>query len=76
MTDEDEAVIDYTNWRGERSRRRIKPLSVRFEATEYHRFPQWLLRAIDVERGVTRDFAMKDIHYWQQPSIPVDAQLA
>ena len=54
--------IDYTNWRGERRIRVIQPLSVSFGVTEHHSQPQWLLRAIDVEKGEERDFAMLRIH--------------
>jgi len=59
-----EVVIDYTNWRGERALRHIRPLTIRFEATEWHPEEQWILRAVDVERGATRDFAMSSIHSW------------
>ena len=62
-----EVIIDYTNFRGERALRRIRPLTVRFEAIEWHEEVQWLLRAVDVERGATRDFAMADIHSWTIP---------
>lgn len=58
-------MIDYTNYRGERGMRRIRPLSMRFESSEYHEGEQWLLRAVDIEKGATRDFAMKDIHSWR-----------
>lgn len=61
---EQEVIIDYTNWRGVRSIRRIHPLSVRFEATEWHQYPQWILRAVDTEKGETRDFAMSEIRTW------------
>ena len=63
----EEVIIDYTNFRGERALRRIRPLSIRFEATEWHEDVQWLMRAVDVERGATRDFAIKDIHSWTVP---------
>ena len=65
---EEEVVIDYTNYRGERGLRRIRPLAVRFEASEWHPTKQWLLRAVDVEKGAMRDFAMIDIHSWQVPA--------
>lgn len=61
----EEVLIDYTNYRGERGVRRIRPLSVRFENNEWHHDTQWLLRAVDIEKGATRDFAMKDIHSWR-----------
>lgn len=60
----EEILIDYTNWRGERAIRRVRPLTIRFENTEWHPETQWLMRAVDIERGATRDFAMKDIHSW------------
>jgi hypothetical protein len=47
-------VIDYTNWRHERRKRTIKPVSIRFGATVWHKEPQWLLAATDVETGNLR----------------------
>jgi hypothetical protein len=54
--------IDYTNWRGERGIRHIRPQELLWLSTEYHREPQWLLHAWDVEKQAKRDFALKDIH--------------
>lgn len=54
--------IDYTNWRGERRIRSIRPISVTYGATPHHSQPQWLLRALDMEKGEERDFAMLRIH--------------
>lgn len=56
--------IDYTNWRNERGIRTIIPQQIRWGATEWHPGEQWLLEALDVEKGVLRTFAMKDIHAW------------
>ncbi len=65
MSDPRENVlIDYTNYRGERRQRLIRPLSTTFENSAYHPDTQWILTAVDVERGVVREFAMKDIHSW------------
>lgn len=61
-----EVLIDYTNWRGERGVRRIRPLSIWFGATEFHPHPQHLLRAIDVAKDAERDFAMASIHSWEE----------
>ena len=61
----EEVLIDYTNYRGERAVRRIRPLTVRFENNEWHPETQWLLLAVDIEKGATRDFAVKDIHSWK-----------
>lgn len=60
-----EVVIDYTNWRGERSLRIILPVETFFGLNEFHPGEQWLLKAIDVEKNAERVFAMKDIHSWQ-----------
>jgi len=54
--------IVYKNWRGETSRRSIVPLKVWYGATEWHPEPQWLLQALDTEKGVVRDFALKDFN--------------
>jgi predicted DNA-binding transcriptional regulator YafY len=59
-----EVVIDYTNWRGERSLRRIRPLAIAFENNEWHPETQWLLEAVDLEKGENRTFAMNNIHSW------------
>jgi hypothetical protein len=60
-----EVMIDYTNWRGERAMRRIRPLSVAFENNEYHPETQWLLEAVDLETMSERTFAMANIHSWR-----------
>ncbi len=59
--DAPEITVIYKNWRGETAVRRIKPISQWFGATEYHPEPQWLMKALDVEKGVERDFAIKDM---------------
>lgn len=60
-TDAVPVEIGYTNWRGEYAVRRIIPIRPWFGATEWHPEPQWLLTAIDVEKGAERDFAIADI---------------
>lgn len=60
-----EVMIDYTNWRGERAMRRIRPLAVIFENNEWHPKTQWLLEAVDVELAANRTFAMSNIHSWR-----------
>jgi hypothetical protein len=58
-----EIIIDYTNWKGERRERRVLPRTLWFGTTEHHPGePQWFILALDVEKGKTRDFALKDIH--------------
>lgn len=65
---EREVEIDYTNWRGHRAVRRIKPdlFGIVFGVNEWHKEPQWLLSATLSETGEKRTFAMKDIHSWKQ----------
>jgi hypothetical protein len=59
-------MIDYTNWRGERRVRHVLPFDMEFTESEWHPQPQWILKALDMERsdGVMRDFAMAHIHSW------------
>jgi predicted DNA-binding transcriptional regulator YafY len=65
-----EVLIDYTNWRGERRERRIRPLGLFFENNEWHPDTQWLLEAVDVESGELRTFALASIHSWKCASLP------
>jgi len=62
----DPVTLTYTNWRGETADRSIVPRSVWFGSTEWHPEPQWLLRALDVEKQAERDFALKD--FGQKPA--------
>ena len=66
-------LIDYTNYRGERGKRTITPKYLRFGSTSYHPEPQWLVEAVDVEKG-PRSFAVRDIHSWIP--YPADAPLS
>jgi predicted DNA-binding transcriptional regulator YafY len=59
-----EVVIDYTNWRGMRSSRRIRPWGIRFGSNEWHAQEQWLLHALDIEKDEDREFALASIHSW------------
>lgn len=59
---QDHAIINYTNWEGITADRRIQPLHIWFGVTEYHKTPQFLLHAIDLDKNAERDFAMNDIH--------------
>lgn len=54
--------IDYVNWRGERSQRRILPTGrLIYGATEWHPRHQWLLEAMDLEKSAVRLFAFEDM---------------
>lgn len=59
-----EVYIDYTNYRGERSVRFVRPSEIWFGSTEFHPIAQWLLRAYDLDKDAERDFAFLDIHQW------------
>lgn len=59
------ALIDYTNHRGERSVRPILPIRIWHGFSEWHGpTQQWFLRAFDLQKNLTRDFAMTGIHEW------------
>lgn len=55
-------VMTYTNYRGERSERRVVPERIWFGSTDWHPGPQWLMDAFDLDREAMRSFAMTDIH--------------
>jgi hypothetical protein len=58
-------LIDYTNWRGVRTQRRIIPQTVRFGSNKWHKEEQWLLQGVEALTGEQREYALKDIHEWQ-----------
>jgi len=59
-------VIAYTNYRNEVSVRQIIPKEIYFGSNQWHKEPQWLLKAYDLDKKADRHFAMADIHSWQQ----------
>jgi predicted DNA-binding transcriptional regulator YafY len=65
MTPGEEVLIDYTNHRGERRWRRVRPVRIAFESSKWHHDTQWIMHAVDVEMAANREFAMKDIHAWK-----------
>lgn len=58
--------IDYTNHRGERALRIIRPLKLEFESNEYHLEAQWMVLADDKEKNALRSFPLASIHSWKQ----------
>lgn len=64
INEKESVKIIYTNYRGKKSERIIKPVSLWYGSTEWHTEEQWLLHAIDLEKDAERDFAMKDIEHW------------
>ena len=71
--------ITYRNWRGEVSERNIVPQSVWFGATEWHPEPQWLLSALDLDKGAVRDFALADFgandDTWRTRALEAEAEV-
>lgn len=58
-------TIDYTNWRGVRSERRVQPMKIVWENNEWHPATQWIMYAVDEKDAAVKAFAMKDIHSWR-----------
>jgi hypothetical protein len=63
--------IDYVNHRGERALRRVLPLRFYFAptGTTLHPGPGWFLEALDLRKGLVRDFAIVDCTF-QRPEPP------
>jgi predicted DNA-binding transcriptional regulator YafY len=53
--------FDYTNWKSELGTRKVFVYGVFWGSNEWHNEEQWLLHALDEEKGATRYFAMKDM---------------
>lgn len=51
----------YRNWKGEIKEYHVLPEKFEYGRDTYHNRPQWLLHAVDVERGVRRTFALADM---------------
>lgn len=51
----------YTNWSGETRLRSVEPISIWYGSTAFHKEPQWILEARDLEKNEIRNFAMRDI---------------
>lgn len=58
-----EICFQYKNWRGEVSLRKVLPLKMWFGSTDWHAGDQWFIKAIDLEKGEERDFALLDITF-------------
>jgi predicted DNA-binding transcriptional regulator YafY len=59
-------TIDYTNWRGERKHRYVRPISMEWGSNKWHPKPQWLMVAYDPDNEGERTFAYENIHSWVQ----------
>ena len=51
----------YRNWQGVVAIRTARVMSLVYGSTEWHPEPQWLLQAVDLEKGAVRLFAIGDM---------------
>lgn len=51
----------YRNWKGEIRERRVIPIEIEFTHDDYHFPDQWLMHAIDMDKGARRTFAFENI---------------
>ena len=58
------AVIRYRDHRGEVADRRILPGRVYYGSARWHPDDQWLLDAVDLDKGAIRTFALANISAW------------
>lgn len=64
MTDAARSLrFSYTNYRGVPSVRYATPKRWWFGSTEYHPDPQWIMSAMDHDKGQMRDFAVSDCNF-------------
>ena len=54
--------IDYTNWKGERSKRLILPKWIKYEVDNKYHGSCFILTAYDKEKKDYRSFKLTDIH--------------
>lgn len=58
---EPKKIIFVYNWQGDETDRMAVPLLLYYGTSEYYKKEQWLMKAVDVEDGVVRIFAVKDM---------------
>lgn len=56
-------VGSYKNWKGDTRKRYIRPKQIWFGSTQWHEEKQWLLKAVDLESGLARDYALTDFDF-------------
>ena len=63
MNEENKNIsISYTNWKNNTRERVINTINTWFGETKWHKGKQWFLKAVDVEKGEERDFALCSIN--------------
>lgn len=61
----DTVELVYTNYKGEKSIRKVLPVHIWFGETVWHPDLQWFLDAWDVDRQAMRSFAMVAVDSWK-----------
>lgn len=64
--DDGDVEVDYTNHRGERRLRRIRPLRFFYGANEWHPVPGHMCYAMDLDGHQFRYFALSGVHSWRE----------
>jgi len=62
--------IDYTNYKGERKIRTIKPGTLYFGESKWHEGRKLLLQAYDFDKNAIREFEVEKIHEWIEITFP------
>lgn len=57
-------VFTYRNYKGEVAIRHAAPRQIWYGSTAHHPELGWFMTALDTDRNVTRDFALKDVVAW------------
>lgn len=57
----DKIRFHYTNWQMETEWRKAEVSSFWFGSSTYHQGEQWFMRAVCLDRGAVRNFAMRDM---------------
>lgn len=57
----DKIEFDYVNWKGEKEFMKVEVGEFYYGTNEYHKEPQWLMEAYDLNKQVHRMFAMKNM---------------
>lgn len=55
--------VDFTNWKGDRRRRRLIPVELWFGSTNWHPKPQYLMKCMDADdNNAVKDFPLALFH--------------
>jgi len=79
-TSQNEAMVPirmvYQNYAGKVSLRHILPYAISWGSNQWHPEPQWLLHALDVDKGDYRAFAFRDCRFLAFPAVDVEREAA